>query len=57
MEETNKIKDELKEEIKNKGEELSKIQVLNEELIDKVHKLKQENNIKEKWENDKARED
>ena len=41
MEETNKIKDELKEEIKNKGEELSKIQVLNEALTKEVHKLNQ----------------
>ena len=57
MEDVNKIKDELKEEINNKGEESSKIQVLNEALTKEVHKLNSENNIKQKWENDKARKD
>jgi DNA repair exonuclease SbcCD ATPase subunit len=53
------FKDELKEEkeeIKKKGEALSKIRSLNESLINEVNNLKQENNSKSKWENDESRE-
>jgi hypothetical protein len=45
MEKMLKIQDELKEgkeEIKNKGDELSKIRLLNEALVKEVKKIKQE---------------
>ena len=59
MEELYRIQDELKEakeEIKKKGEVLSKILSLNESLIKEVKDLKQEKNSKSKWENDESRE-
>ena len=46
-----------KYEFGNKEYQLYMLQTLNEALNKEVHKLKQENNIKEKWENDKGRED
>jgi hypothetical protein len=60
MEELYRIQDELKEvkeEIKKKGEAISKIQFLNESLIKEVKNLKKENNSKSKWENDESNED
>jgi hypothetical protein len=60
MKELYRIQDELKEEkeeIKKKGEDLSKIISLNESLIKEVKNLKKENNRKEKWEKDGSRED
>jgi hypothetical protein len=60
MEEMYRIQDELKEakeEIKNKGDELSKIRDLNEALIKEVQKLKQGKSSKGKWEKDKSREE
>jgi hypothetical protein len=48
---------EAKEEIKNKGEEISKIISFNESLIKEVKNLKQEKTSKGKWEKDESRED
>jgi hypothetical protein len=55
MEDLYRIQDELKEakeEIKNKGEDLSKIRSLNESFIKEAKNLKKENSSKAKWEND-----
>ncbi len=60
MEELYRIQDEFKEaneEIRNKGQELSKIQSLKESLIKEVKNLKQENSSKAKWEKDESMED
>ena len=60
MEEMYRIHNELKEakeDIKKKGEDLSKIISLNESLIKEVKNLKQENTSKGKWEKDESRED
>jgi hypothetical protein len=60
MEEMYRIQDELKEEkeeIKNKGEDLSKIISLNESLLKQVKNLKKENTSKGKWEKDESREE
>jgi F0F1-type ATP synthase epsilon subunit len=58
MEELYRIQDELKEEKEEikKGDELSKMQSINESLIKEIKNLKQENNSKSKWENDESRE-
>ena len=48
----NKIEDELKvekEEINNKGDAISKIKNLNEELIRDIHQLKQGRNSRGNW--------
>ena len=60
LEELHKIQDELKEakdELQKKGEELFKIQFLNEACMMELHKLKQEKNNREKWGNDKSRDE
>jgi len=48
---------ELKKELKNKGDQLSNLQSLNESLINEVKNLKQENNSKGKLENDESMEE
>jgi chromosome segregation ATPase len=52
-----KDNDELKEELKNKGDQLCKMQSLNESLIKEVKNLKQENNSKGKLENYESKEE
>jgi len=47
---------EVKEEIKKKGDELSKIRDLNEAFIKEFQKLNQGKTSKEKWEKDESKE-